>query len=45
MAWAWDSSSENKEEQTVARDILEVEWTGIGGGWKRGKRQVLRLTS
>lgn len=44
MAWAGASSSENEEEQTVARDILEAEWTGISGGWKRGKRQVLRLT-
>lgn len=44
VAWAGASSSENEEEQTVARDILEAEWTGISGGWKRGKRQVLRLT-
>lgn len=30
----WDSDSGSGEKWIVVRDILEVEWIGIGGGWK-----------
>lgn len=42
MAWAGTVAVGMKRSGQLPRDISEGECARIGGGWKRGKRQVLR---